>query len=78
MATPGRPGGTLAAVRRTIARFDTDEVPGARVRVTMGAATTEVVADDEGYVDGFEVVKEGPQGTLRLQLKYHDAEPVIE
>ena len=43
--------GTLAAVRRTIARFDTDEVPGAVVRVRCGEADAVVTSDEEGYVD---------------------------
>ena len=32
---------------------------------------------DQNYVASFTEFKEGPQGTLRVQLKYHDAEPVI-
>ena len=32
---------------------------------------------DQNYVAGFTEIKEGPQGTIRIQLKYHDAEPVI-
>jgi len=32
---------------------------------------------DQNYVAGFTETKEGPQGTIRIQLKYHDAEPVI-
>jgi len=32
---------------------------------------------EQNFVAGFTEFKEGPQGTLRIQLKYHDAEPVI-
>lgn len=35
----------LAAYRR----FESDEVPGARVRLSLGSVTTEVVADEEGF-----------------------------
>ena len=29
------------------------------------------------FIAGFTEVKEGPQGTLRIQLRYHDNRPVI-
>lgn len=32
---------------------------------------------DQKYVAGFTEHKDGPQGTIRIQLKYRDAEPVI-
>ncbi len=41
----------------TLGRFDSDEVPGARVMVRYGNASAEVVADHEGY---FSVTLPGP------------------
>jgi phosphatidate phosphatase APP1 len=35
----------------TYRRFETDEVPGARVRITLGDATTECSAGNEGYFE---------------------------
>ena len=32
-------------------RFESDEVPGARVEISLGEARVEVVADEEGYVE---------------------------
>ncbi|HEX6645021.1 MAG TPA: phosphatase domain-containing protein [Gemmatimonadales bacterium] len=36
-----------------IGRFESDEIPGARVAVRYGAARRELVADDEGYFTGW-------------------------
>jgi phosphatidate phosphatase APP1 len=36
---------------RTLRRFESDEVPGARVRVRFAGATQDVVTDAEGYFD---------------------------
>ena len=36
------------------------------------------ILSDEGYVSGYEVLDEGPQGTIRVDLKYHrDGEKAI-
>lgn len=32
---------------------------------------------DQKYIAGYTELKEGPQGTLRIQLKYQDSKPVI-
>lgn len=48
-AMPGE--STWAAIKRSIARFETDEVRGVPVRVTLGDSSTETVSDEEGYVD---------------------------
>lgn len=42
--------GPWAAVRRTARGFLTTELPGVRLRVEVGGATTEVVTDADGYV----------------------------
>ncbi|MCV2491159.1 DUF2183 domain-containing protein [Geodermatophilus sp. YIM 151500] len=49
--TAVRGEGTRAAVRRTVARFLTRELPAVPLRVRLGAADVETVSDDEGYVD---------------------------
>lgn len=43
--------GVGAAVRRTIARFDTHELPGVPLRVRLAEAAAEVETDAEGYFD---------------------------
>jgi phosphatidate phosphatase APP1 len=43
--------GTWPAVRRTAARFLTDELPGVPLRVHLGSAVAETVSDAEGYFD---------------------------
>lgn len=48
-ALPGE--STWASVRRTIARFETDELRGVPLRVTFGDAVVETVSDEEGYLD---------------------------
>ncbi len=36
------------------------------------------VLKDQGYIDGYEVTDEGPQGTIRVALKYTtDKKPVV-
>ena len=41
--------GVGAALRRTLAGFVTDELPGVPLRITVGDATAETVTDPEGY-----------------------------
>ena len=41
--------GALAALRRTLRGFLTDELPGVPLRVTVAGASVETVTDDEGY-----------------------------
>ena len=43
----------------------------------MKAAIAEVLKD-EGYVTGVQKIDQGPQGTLRIILKYQGTSPVIE
>jgi phosphatidate phosphatase APP1 len=53
----------------TYRRFETDEVPGARLRITLGDATTETSANNEGY---FDCMIE-PRGTLPAGDVWHTA-----
>ncbi|GGU10371.1 phosphatase [Nocardioides albus] len=41
--------GAVAAVRRMVRHFVTDELPGVPLRITVGDAAVETVTDDEGY-----------------------------
>lgn len=43
--------GTLAAMRRMAARFETDELPGVELAITCGRDRVEVTTDEEGYYD---------------------------
>ncbi len=36
------------------------------------------VLQDEGYIDGFELVREGAKADLQIALKYYAGRPVIE
>jgi phosphatidate phosphatase APP1 len=41
--------GVVAAVRRTLRHFMTDELPGVPLRITVGGTVVETVTDPEGY-----------------------------
>src|SRR3954471_17167490 len=43
--------GVGAALRRTLARFLTRELPGVPLRITVGDTTVQVETDAEGYLD---------------------------
>lgn len=43
----------------------TVDVPASRVKKAIAE-----ILRDEGFIDGFERVSEGPQGTLRIALRY--------
>ena len=47
------------------ARHKTLDVPSSKMKVAIVA-----ILKDEGYVESFSVNEEGPQGTVRIQLKY--------
>lgn len=49
----------------TRAHFSTVEMPLSRLKVNVAQ-----VLVDEGYVTKYHTVQEGPQGTLRIELKY--------
>lgn len=47
------------------ARFDSVEMPQSKLKVSVAK-----VLQDEGYIAAYEVIDNGPQGTLKLDLKY--------
>ncbi len=54
----------------------------AKVTVAMPASKLKTaiarVLKDEGYIDGFAIMQDGPKATLELTLKYYAGRPVIE
>jgi phosphatidate phosphatase APP1 len=55
-------------LRHALKRLESDEVPGARVRVAVGAASVEVTSDREGYVDA----RIDVDGSLHADRPWHD------
>jgi len=55
------------------ARKESVNVPASTVK----RAIADVLAR-EGYVGAISVETDGPKGTMNVQLRYHDTEPVIE
>ena len=53
-----------------------------RTHVSMPSSKLKVaiahVLKDEGYVDDFKVMQDGPKSTLEIGLKYYAGRPVIE
>lgn len=56
----------LTRIRNAVkARFNSVEMPLSKLKVNVAK-----VLEAEGYIQGFHVVEEGPQGTLKIDLKY--------
>lgn len=56
-------------VLNTLRRFESDEVPGARIRVRIAGAAQELVTDAEGYFDTWIA----PREVLHADKLWHDA-----
>ena len=56
-------------VLNTLRRFESDEVPGARVRAQIAGATQELVTDAEGYFDTWIA----PRAALHADQLWHEA-----
>ena len=57
----------------TMVKFESVEIPKSKIKVNVAK-----VLQDEGYIEGWKVTDEGPQGTLIINLKYGpDGESVI-
>jgi small subunit ribosomal protein S8 len=66
-------GDMLTRVRNAInARQNEVDIPASKVKRAIAQ-----VLVDEGYVQGLEELAEGPQGLLRLKLKYKSGKSVI-
>lgn len=59
-------GDMLTRIRNAVmAQHDRVDIPNSRQKVAIAQ-----ILKDEGYIQDFQVLKEGPQGTLRIFLKY--------
>ena len=73
--------GVGAALRRTLAGFVTDELPGVPLRITVGDATAETVTDPEGYFvtrlspDPQGLASPWTDGTVELAGEYRGLAP---
>ena len=57
----------------TTVRHDRTDVPASKMKLEVAK-----ILKQEGYIRTFKVIEEGPQGTIRIYLKYaDDGEPVI-
>jgi small subunit ribosomal protein S8 len=57
----------------TMVKFESVEIPKSKIKVNVAQ-----VLQEEGYIEGWKVTDEGPQGTLIINLKYGpDGESVI-
>ncbi len=57
----------------TSVRHDRMDVPASKMKLEIAK-----ILKQEGYIRTFKMVEEGPQGTIRIYLKYaDDGEPVI-
>ncbi len=48
-------------------------MPSSKVKIAIAKVLT-----DEGYIDGYEVIANGPRSELTITLKYYAGRPVIE
>ena len=64
----------LTRIRNAVmVKFDSVEMPRSNVKVDVAK-----VLQEEGFIAGYDVSDEGPQGTLTINLKYGPAgEPII-
>ncbi len=57
----------------TLVRHDRTDVPASRIKLEIAK-----ILKQEGFIRTFKVIEEGPQGIIRIYLKYtEDGEPVI-
>ena len=64
----------LTRIRNAAAvRHDRMDVPASKMKLEIAK-----ILKQEGYIRTFKMIEEGPQGTIRIYLKYaDDGEPVI-
>jgi small subunit ribosomal protein S8 len=55
------------------ARKESVTMPASRVKLAIAE-----VLQQEGYIDGIETEQDGVQRSIKVGLKYHKSEPVIE
>lgn len=64
----------LTRIRNGVqARHDIVQLPASKLKANIAK-----ILKEEGFIDDFEVVKEGPQGNIKIRLRYLDRkQPVI-
>lgn len=64
----------LTRIRNGVqARHDIIQLPASKLKANIAK-----ILKEEGFIDDFEVVKEGPQGNIKIRLRYLDRkQPVI-
>jgi small subunit ribosomal protein S8 len=63
----------LTRIRNAImARHTRVQIPASNMKVAIAR-----ILKEEGYIQDFEVIKDGPQGTIRITLRYVDRRPVL-
>ncbi len=64
----------LARIRNaTLVRHDRTDVPASKMKLEIAK-----ILKQEGFIRTFKLLEEGPQGTIRIYLKYaDDGEPAI-
>ena len=64
----------LTRIRNAImARHTRVLIPASKMKVAIAR-----ILQEEGYIGGFDVVQDNPQGTIRITLKYVDKRPVLQ
>jgi small subunit ribosomal protein S8 len=63
----------LTRIRNAImARHTRVQIPSSNMKVAIAR-----ILQEEGYIKDFEVVQDGPQGTIKISLRYVDRRPVM-
>ena len=63
----------LTRIRNAImARHTRVMIPTSNMKIAIAQ-----ILKEEGYIKDYDVVKDGPQGTIRLTLRYVDKRPVL-
>lgn len=64
----------LTRIRNGVqARHDSVSLPASKLKASIAR-----ILKEEGFIDDFEVVKEGPQGNIKIRLRYVERkQPVI-
>jgi small subunit ribosomal protein S8 len=63
----------LTRIRNAImAEHDYVLVPSSQVKLSISK-----ILKEEGFIDGYEVLKGGPQSMIKIHLKYSDNQPAI-
>jgi small subunit ribosomal protein S8 len=63
----------LTRIRNAIlARHTRVLIPASKMKLSIAR-----ILKEEGYIKDFEILKDNPQGTIRISLKYVDKRPVL-